>query len=116
MNLVLVEFCANWADEFDVHGLAIMTVQQFADCKERAKKTTWYFGTNEGFQWEDLSDNLHVVSINMPFIEQLENTLDFYGHIVENKLDEETGTTWSDYKVWGHFPNFFDMEQDDEQV
>lgn len=116
MNLVLVEFRADWADEFNVHGLAIMTVQQFADCKERAKNTNWHFGSNEGFEGEDLSDCLHVISINMPFIKQIDNTLRFYGDIVENRVeqDEDGGTRrWSSYKTWGHFPPYYELGEDE---
>jgi hypothetical protein len=109
MNLVLVEFCADWADEFDVHGMAIMTPEQFDFCKQMAKNTTWNFGSNEGWEQEDLSDGFHVVSINMPFIKQLDSVLNFYGDIVVNRRDPETETTWSSYKTWGTFPDFYEM-------
>ena len=47
----LVIFEKNWADEFDVHGLAILSDEQVAVLKECLPRLTYGFGTNEA--WED---------------------------------------------------------------
>ena len=52
MRHILVKYCSNWADEFDIQGFAIMNEEEYIQWIEdfrKAEKTdyVWYFGTNE---------------------------------------------------------------------
>ena len=52
---ILVNFESDWADEFTVHGFAIMEIEVWNDQVEKFKSghpdaiEGWYFGSNEGF-------------------------------------------------------------------
>jgi len=63
MNL-LVKFNHDWADEFSVYGFAIMSQHEFDVLKEFSKNMNWYFGTNEGWEDEDLSDGFSAQEIS----------------------------------------------------
>lgn len=90
----LVEFSKDWADEFNVHGLAILTQAQCEFLRKITPYLTWSFGTNEG--WD--------------------NEGDFYARDFSFRLigDKEESTLkmlidFSDYygfPRWGHFPDF----------
>lgn len=60
---VLVTFSKDWADEFSAEGLAIMTDEQFDKLKIWAENANWYFGTNEGWDDEDISRGFSAAEI-----------------------------------------------------
>lgn len=51
---LLVTLNKDWADEFDVHGFKLMDPLEYDKLLAWAENATWYFGTNEGFEDEDL--------------------------------------------------------------
>ena len=61
MSYVLVKLNANWADEFDINSLAVMTTSEFDRYLEDLNKyfipnVGLYFGTNEWVEFEDVSE------------------------------------------------------------
>lgn len=61
MSYVLVKFEADWADEFYIEGFAIydkdMWEKIVEDFKNAKSYTGFYFGTNEGFESEEITKN-----------------------------------------------------------
>lgn len=51
---LLIKFNKDWADEFDVYGLAIMTECEWQTFVAGLPDLTYTFGTNEG--WEEPGD------------------------------------------------------------
>ena len=99
---VLAEFARGWADEFDVHGLAIMTIDQFRELKEFVREPrNWHFGTNEGWEEETFDDSIRIVTMNQEDILVIETTIDF--------------RSYGMYKTWGHFPDFDELYPDDAE-
>jgi hypothetical protein len=88
----LVEFNENWADEFNVHGLAIMTKDQYDLMLKHAGSVSYYFGTNEGWDDEDFTNSFTIRSADEDAICAIETMLNFY----------EYGST---FKTWGNFPD-----------
>ena len=62
--MLLVKFSRNWADEFDVHGAALMDYDDYARVLEWSKECSFHFGTNEGWDDEDLSDGFSFVDVS----------------------------------------------------
>jgi len=60
MSFKLVKFQADYADEFDVYGMRLMTSKEYAEFLDEAKKDTYpkelYFGTNEQIVFNDFGD------------------------------------------------------------
>ncbi len=90
----LVEFNHNWADECDVHGLAIMDEKLYNTILKFAKNATYYFGTNEGWEDEDLTEGLKVLSNDPSFIADIAMVLSF--------------SEYNGYQTWGNFPHILD--------
>ena len=106
-KLVLVKFEADWADEFDVYGLAVYRKENWEKLCERFKKAekyrSHYFGTNEG--WED---------------DQIEDDwLDNYKATVIDVKQHQTLLTMGLGNGFGHFPCPYqligDWKDDEEQ-
>lgn len=66
---VLVKLTANWADEFDVNSLAVMTLEEWKELILKIKQNfdpnrEYYFGTNEYVTFEDVNDILHNITVS----------------------------------------------------
>lgn len=90
----LVEFERNWADEFDVHGLAIMTPEQYELILKYSVDVNYNFGSNEGWEDEDLSDSFKILTCDEDAICGIETVISFTGY--------------GSYKTWGNFPDIMD--------
>lgn len=77
--MLLVKFDRNWADEFNVYGMAIMTQESFDSLMKWAKNASYYFGTNEGWEGEDISDGFTASEIDEDDIRYLRDLI-FEGH------------------------------------
>lgn len=83
---LLITFQKDWADEFDVYGLAIMSQTEWDSFKAGIPTLTYGFGTNEG--WEEPGDfdedDFVVTTISAVDEEILRATIfgedDTYGH------------------------------------
>ena len=62
--MLLVTFNQDWADEFSVYGLSIMSESSYAQLIAWAKNANWYFGTNEGFHDDDITDGFSIKTID----------------------------------------------------
>jgi hypothetical protein len=62
--MLLVKFDRDWADEFSVYGFAIMDQTQFDELKKECECTSFGFGTNEGWEDEDISDGFTAQEIS----------------------------------------------------
>lgn len=67
---LLIEFNANYADEFDVEGFIVMSETQWEAHKAYAKKhfeenghTECYFGTNESCDYSDYDDYMRAFNV-----------------------------------------------------
>ena len=99
MGRVLVQFKDNWADEMNLHGLAIMTDEQFQILTENAHNLSYAFGSNEAFEPGELSrSSFKVVSSIWDDIAVVEKLLQF--------------TSYGPYKTWGNFPECDDCYED----
>ena len=107
MRNILVKYCSNWSDEFDIQGFAIMNAEEYAQWVADYRKAMdtdyeWYFGTNEYISYWSFDDwsatNLSKEEVlNLVFMLDMEH--DYYG---------------DDYPVYGFFPAFyFDEEEED---
>lgn len=90
----LVEFDHNWADEFNVHGLAIMTPDQYAAVLKYSTNVTYNFGSNEGWENDDLSSGFRLVTNVEGDIAVTERLLNF--------------STYGTFKTWGNFPDIIE--------
>lgn len=63
---VLVKFRKDWADEFDVYGYAIYPFKEaWEEISESLDGLDYYFGTNEGWEEGDFSeDDFEVMEIS----------------------------------------------------
>lgn len=94
----LVNFNKDWADEFSVHGFRIFSREKWENLLKKLKENknkhagSWYFGTNEGWDGENIGyflQDIEVVSIT----EEEKDTIErVFG---ENEF--------------GHFPDFEEM-------
>lgn len=61
-DYLLVKFCHDWADEFDVYGFSIHTKEEWEAHKKRVKSIPnlfpqdMYFGTNEYIKFKTVED------------------------------------------------------------
>lgn len=82
MQKVLVQWNTNWADEMDIQGFQILTVDEWNDYKsavEKRKNFEIYVGTNEEISYdsgEDLLEELEVTLITKVEVEIIEK---FFG-------------------------------------
>jgi hypothetical protein len=61
---VLVKFNLDWADEFSAEGFAIATEEEYKAAVEYySEPRTWYFGTNEGWEDEEIAEGFSSVEI-----------------------------------------------------
>ena len=67
---VLVRFESDWGDEFDVYGFEIMTKKSYekyiSELREKWEDgitVECYFGTNEGFTWENIEDYTNCLTV-----------------------------------------------------
>jgi hypothetical protein len=106
MTQFLVEFSRDWADEFQAEGLAIMTSEQFDKLIAWAKKgPETYFGTNEGWECEDLSDSYTAREITDEEAEVLKRLIPDLG----------TNYSWQTFASFGQFPEGFDEDEGSEE-
>jgi len=67
---VAVKFKSDWADEFDIYGIKVMTKGEYGIyLADIAKRFTddgnfeWGFGTNEDFTWETLQEFMILLEL-----------------------------------------------------
>jgi hypothetical protein len=94
MSKLLVKFDRDWADEFSVYGFAILNEKQYEQLIEWAKEATYNFGSNEGWDEEDISDGFSFEAVSDEEIRVL------------NKLFNPISC--NGYPSWGNFPDFVD--------
>lgn len=96
--MILLKFCKDWADEFDVYGFRLLTVDEYDAINERMNSEEghntyfrFHFGTNEGWggdeSWYEVWNDSFLASA-IP-AEDAKVIIDTFG------------------KYWGHFPDFF---------
>lgn len=107
----LVEFNRNWADECDVYGFRVIddaTKKLMDDTVEKYGKnrTSFYFGTNEGWDGDTLSDIFDSYKFTEISVEQrnvlaelFPSCIGFYGYgyipDIENYfVDDNEGDYW----------------------
>lgn len=107
MRHILVKYCSNWADEFDIQGFAIMNEEEYIQWIEdfrKAKETDyeWYFGTNEYISYWDEED-WSVINLSM------EETLNLIYILDLGQEHYEDG-----YPIYGFFPVFYFEEEEND--
>lgn len=98
--MYLVGFNCGWADEFDVYGLGILEHDQYMKLLDWSKSATYYFGTNEGWEDEDLSSCFTILTSNEDEILTVKKILPFRDNV------------WSPFPTYGNFPFIEDFEDD----
>ncbi len=66
MDYVVVKFSRNWADEFDVYGFRVLEKSVWEKEREMISvlpHIEYYFGTNEGWEYEDPREFLENYSV-----------------------------------------------------
>ena len=107
MRHILVKYCSNWADEFDIQGFAIMNEEEYIQWIEdfrKAEKTdyVWYFGTNEYICYWDFKKDWSVTNLSKEEVLNLVFMLD----LEQRYYDEE-------YPTYGFFPVFYFEEEEE---
>lgn len=63
----LIKFKKDWADEFDVHGIRVLSNEQWNKLKEAIENVKYpleiYFGTNEDFVFTNSQDTLRELNV-----------------------------------------------------
>lgn len=95
----LVVFSEDWADEFQAEGFRIVTEDEKARILAWAPTGSFYFGTNEGFEDEDLTDAFTF----SPITDEDEATL--------RKLFPRLSSSYS--PKFGQFPHVDSMNLED---
>jgi hypothetical protein len=97
-KMLLVKFSANWADEFDVDGFAIMTQEQYdKNLAFYSRKDAYFgFGTNQDLEGSDIVRGFSAQEVG-----------DDEVHVLRNLFPELNS---SYYPVYGMFPY---AEEDD---
>lgn len=76
MTFFLATFSSDWADEFTAEGLAILSAEEVEALKLWAvSEPEWYFGTNEFFEGEDLTDCFTFKEITSEEVATLERLI-----------------------------------------
>lgn len=107
MRHILVKYCSNWADEFDIQGFAIMNDEEYIKWVEdfrKAEKTdyVWYFGTNEYIcYWNE--EDWSVINLSMEEALNLIYILDLGQEYYEEG-----------YPTYGFFPDFYFEEEEND--
>ena len=109
MRHILVKYCSNWADEFDIQGFAIMNEEEYIQWIEdfrKAEKTdqVWYFGTNEYICYWDFKKDWSVINLSM---EEALNLVYIFG-LGQESYEEG-------YPTYGFFPVFHFEEEEEEE-
>lgn len=104
MRHILVKYCSNWADEFDIQGFAIMNEEEYIQWIEDFRKASdteyqWYFGTNEFINYWDEKD-WSVINLSM---EEALNLIYIFDLGQEHYEDG--------YPIYGFFPDFHFKEE-----
>ena len=107
MRHILVKYCSNWADEFDIQGFAIMNEEEYLQWIEDFRKAKefnydWYFGSNEFINYWDEED-WSVINLSMEEALNLIYILDL------GQEHYEDG-----YPIYGFFPDFYFEEEDED--
>ena len=107
MRHILVKYCSNWADEFDIQGFAIMNDEEYIQWIEDFRKASytkyqWYFGTNEYINCWDFED-WSVTNLSKEEVLNLVFMLD-----LEQRYYDE------DYPTYGFFPYFYFEEEEND--
>lgn len=77
----VVKFAADWADEFEMVGIRIFTVEELFSWEAGMKEEFgegMYFGTNEFFEWasyEDLMNSIKITEVSDEFAKELQSIL-----------------------------------------
>lgn len=107
MRHILVKYCSNWADEFDIQGFAIMNIEEFGQWIIDFRKAAdtdykWYFGTNEYINYWDFDNDWSSTNLSKEEVLNLVFMLD----LEQKYYDEE-------YPTYGFFP-VFNFEEEEE--
>ena len=107
MRHILVKYCSNWSDEFDIQGFAIMNGEEYIQWVEDFRKAKeidyeWYFGTNEYISYWDEED-WSVINLSM---EEALNLI--YIFDLGQEYYEEG------YPIYGFFPDFYFEEEEND--
>lgn len=107
MRHILVKYCSNWADEFDIQGFAIINEKEYIQWIEDFRKASdtkyqWYFGTNEYINCWDFED-WSVTNLSKEEVLNLVFMLD-----LEQRYYDE------DYPTYGFFPYFYFEEEEND--
>lgn len=99
--MFLAKFESDWADEFSVYGFAVFSNAKMTKWnafveENGTKNISWSFGTNEGFEGISL--------------EEFASSFEF----IEIEKDQADAIQSLFGKDWGHFPDVFDLVQDDD--
>ena len=108
MRNILVKYCSNWSDEFDIQGFAIMNAEEYAQWVADYQKAMdtdyeWYFGTNEYISYWSF-DDWSATNLSKEEVLNLVFMLDLEGGYYDN-----------DYPVYGFFPYFYFEEEEEEE-
>ena len=108
MRNILVKYCSNWSDEFDIQGFAIMNAEEYAQWVVDFRKAAdtdyeWYFGTNEYISYWSF-DDWSASDLSKEEVLNLVFTLD----LEQWYYDEE-------YPTYGFFPDFYFEEEEEEE-
>lgn len=107
MRNILVKYCSNWSDEFDIQGFAIMNAEEYAQWVADYRKAMdtdyeWYFGTNEYVSYWSF-DDWSATNLSKEEVLNLVFMLDLEQHYYDK-----------DYPVYGFFPYFYFEEEEEE--
>ena len=107
MRHILVKYCSNWADEFDIQGFAIMNEEEYIQWIEDFRKAEetdydWYFGTNECICYWNFEKDWSVTNLSKEEVLNLVFMLD----LEQRYYDEE-------YPTYGFFPVFYFEEEEE---
>lgn len=69
MSNILVKFQKDYADEFDVYGICIMSPKEWVDYLKEARNDSYpnekYFGTNECIDFHDYQDVMNSFTVEL---------------------------------------------------
>ena len=77
---LLIKFNKDWADEFDVYGLAIMTECEWQTFVAGIPDLTYNFGTNEGWEEPGEIDEDDFEAVAITYSEELVLQMAIFGY------------------------------------